>query len=151
MKFTKLALALSAAILPFGLAAYGAYEAADVDSISYEDALQCTALMAVFMVTFEDGEDAETTAMFDDLLTRWSMVATTRGIMAGKQADKDIGAVTKAFGMELEALGDDDAATDKLFEERGDKCMDLKDANSDEFDAIDVDAINEADEDGGAA
>jgi len=155
MTFIKLALAAAAAILPLGLAAndvaakegHGHEHAAETEAISYADALRCTALMAVFTVVFDNDEDVEAAAMFGDLLTRWSMVATTRGITAGEKPVKDIGAATKAFGKELEGVDDDEAATDRLFDDRGDRCIALQDANSDEFDAVDVDAITKAETD----
>lgn len=141
-KDMKIALALSAVMLPFGITAQ-AHEDDAAAVISYDDALQCTALMAVFTVVFEEEKDEGMVAIFDDLLTRWSMVAALRGEAVGKHADKDIGGATESLGKEISELDDDEAATEKLFEERGDKCMDLLEANQAEFDAINVDEINE--------
>ncbi len=147
MKIAKIALAFSAAMLPFGMIAQG-HEDDAAAVISYDDALQCTALMAVFSAVFEADKDEEMTAVFDDLLTRWSMVAALRGGAIGKQADKDIGATTEAMGKEIADLADDEAATEKLFEERGDKCVNLQEANQAEFDAINVNEINEGEGNG---
>jgi len=148
MKLSRLALAFSAATMPLAAAPLlaqedGAAKPKETALISYDDALNCTALMAIFVVAFEDDADKGIAKILDDQLTRWSVVAVTRGEATGKEADKDIEIATENLAASLDSFGDDEAALEKMFEASAKKCSELEEANQTEFDAVDVEAIND--------
>lgn len=105
--------------------------------LGYDEALQCSAVYA-FLSGATQESDPDNSRILEDEATRWLVLAIMRDPDGGSDARAELEAATEVFGERVLGLEDDEEAIGQLIDAESGRCLDLRDANAEEFDAVDL-------------
>ena len=114
----------------------------NTQALDYENSLGCFAAYSLMQATAEEG--SEDAALLEDVMTRWSFMAVTRDGEDGDRVMREAETAIGALIDKLDAFGEDQAAAEGHFNGMVEQCLALQASNQEEFDAIDVEALNAA-------